>query len=261
MGRLMIFTPTWETDEGNAIRPECAEAIRAQVVEGGCEWIIGTHNPFPQPDNRNVLAQYQRAREIFLSDGYEAMLTVEHDSVLPDEHATQRMLDTDADVVYGVYILRHNLRQLNAWQYIGQHHLGGSLSYNFKEFRQARTARAWRVCGAGFGCTLFRRHVLEQIPFRPVGADSFVPDVPFAEDALRAGFVSMARFDVPVKHWDNGQWLNPFPEPGELGYRYWPGAWKGIQQWNCRYCKFDTLEGESTLLEHVDAVHGEWARM
>ncbi len=34
------------------------------------------------------------------------------------------------------------------------------------------------------------------------------------------------------------------------------GSWKGMPQWKCRFCPWDTLEGEGALMEHVVTVHG-----
>lgn len=256
MARLMIFTPTWTTQTGNAILGQCAEAIQAQIVAGGgFEWVIGLDNPFPMPDHRNVLAQYQKAREIFLADGYEALLTVEHDNVLPDPGAAQRMLDTDADVVYAPYVLRHGLYELSTWQYINDHKLGRSLTYCSADLLQAREAKAWRVCGVGFGCTLFRRSALEKLEFHKGEGKQWCPDLPFAADALKAGLVSMGRFDVPVPHIEGNRTMKPFPAPGEDGDKFWIGTWKGFTKWRCSRCAFSTLRGEGPLRAHFEAVH------
>ncbi len=65
------------------MRPECEASVAGQAYEGGIERVVGTHNPFPGQSHRNVLAQYQRAREMFLDSDCGAMLTVEHDVALP----------------------------------------------------------------------------------------------------------------------------------------------------------------------------------
>jgi hypothetical protein len=218
----MIFTPTWLVNGLDAITPQCAEAIQAQVVEGGFEWVIGRDNPYNVPDHRNVLYQYRRAREIFMAGNFEAFLAVEHDMVLPDAGAAQRMMNTPgADVVYGVYVLRHGMNVLSAWQYVNDRNLGMSLSIYPAELREAVAAKAWRVSGAGFGCTLIRRHVLERLPFRDGGENDTMqicPDLPFAEDAIRAGFISMARFDVLVTHLHNGRAIHPLEEIVAMQY-------------------------------------------
>jgi hypothetical protein len=99
---------------------------------------------------------------------------------------------------------------INAFRYENDVNLGMSLSRYPAELAAARRAGVARVSGVGPGCTLFRRHVLEKIAFREGDAMNVAPDIPFAEDALRAGFVSMARFDVEVVHMDGDQALTPY---------------------------------------------------
>ena len=52
--------------------------------DGVLDWVVSKDNPYPVPDHRNVLAQYRVARERCISEGYDALLTVEHDMVLPN---------------------------------------------------------------------------------------------------------------------------------------------------------------------------------
>jgi len=211
--RLMIFTPTWLTEAGEeAIHPACRESIEALKIEGSIRWVVGRENPFPVPDHRNVLHQYRSARALFLAGEEDALLTVEHDHALPDPGAVQRMLDTSGDVVYAPYLLRHGWPVLSTWQYINDRNLGMSLSNYRDELERAVSQVVWRICGAGFGCTLFRRRVLERIEFGPSAVSNPSPDLGFAEAALRARFVSYGRFDVPVYHYARGRWLDPFEE-------------------------------------------------
>lgn len=217
--RLLVYTPTYTLPDGTeAMSPESAESVRAQVVNGDLTYEIGRHNPFPGSDHRNVTAQYQRARTMMIEGSYDALLTVEHDNVLPDAGAVQRLLDTPGDVVYAPYVLRHGVAVLSTWQYIGDKNLGESLTLHPDELAQARAANVWRICGVGHGCTLFRRHVLENIDFRSGPDGQNAPDIPFAQDALHAGLVSMGRFDVPVLHRQNGAWLHPYETIGKKRY-------------------------------------------
>lgn len=208
---LLIFTPTWKVKRGTAIWPECRRSIREQQIDGDWTWRIGTDNPHPIGDHRNVLHQYQQAQAEFLAGSYATLLTVEHDMALPDSGAVQRMIDTPGDVVYAPYLLRHGLHVLSTWQYINNRNLGMSLSNYPDELRRARQAGAWRICGAGFGCTLFRRRVLEALAWTHYGdGKNWCPDLRFATDALRAGFNQVGRFDVPVSHRAGQQILHPF---------------------------------------------------
>lgn len=210
---VMVFTPTWETATGTAIRPETRASVEGQDYTGRWTWEIGLHNPLAGvQSHQNVLAQYQRAREVFLDSDYDALLTVEHDMTLPADAITK--LATTAweggDLVYGVYLLRHGSLVLNAWEYVGDRNLGESLSLMPRKLAALRAAGVGRVCGCGFGCTLITRPVMEQLPMRRDTGDQWCPDIPLAQDALRAGFVSMARFDVECGHYDKGRWLSPY---------------------------------------------------
>lgn len=217
--RLLVYTPTYTLPDGTeAMSPESVESVRAQQIDGDLVHEIGRHNPFPGADHRNVTAQYQQARAMFLAGDYDALLTVEHDNVLPDSGAIQRLLDTPGDVVYAPYILRHGVAVLSTWQYCGDRNLGQSLTLHPEELAQARAAVVWRICGVGHGCTLFRRYVLEKIDFRSGPNGQWAPDIPFAQDALREGYVSMGRFDVPVLHRQNDAWLHPFEAIGQKRY-------------------------------------------
>lgn len=35
------------------------------------------------------------------------------------------------------------------------------------------------------------------------------------------------------------------------------GRWGGYTQWKCRYCPWDTLEGEQALIDHFTVTHNQ----
>lgn len=201
MPSLLVFTPTY----ANLLRPETVESVSAQQFDGRLTHEISDHNPYPGDRNmQNVLAQYQRARQMTLDGGYDGLLTVEHDMRIPP-HAAQSLWDTQAGVVYGVYVLRHGVNVLSAWRYEGKNSMGMSLSVHPADLEIAQKQKAVRVSGVGFGCTLIRRAILEHIPFR--GVENSGPDMPFAVDCLRSDIVSIARMDVRCEHYHDGRWL------------------------------------------------------
>ena len=211
MAQVLVATPTWVQEDGTpAMRPECAASVQMQVFDGAYEHLVTTDNPYPL-GNRNVYHQYLRIRETFLAGPWDALLTLEHDHRLPDAYALQRMYDTPAELVYAPYMLRHGMRVLSTWKYINDRNLGSSWSNSDEDVAKAREAVIWPVCGVGFGCTLMRRGVVERVPFRewtPMSVSA--PDMPFAEDTIRAGIRPVGRFDVPVEHWDAGEWIDPY---------------------------------------------------
>ncbi len=202
--RVLAYTPTWD----DAMRHECKASIESQKIDGELMWVAGRVNPFPIGDHRNVLRQYMNARSLALEGGFDALLTFEHDQQMPDASALERLINTAGDVIYAPYVFRGGARKLNVLEYSDKVRLGSSLCGAPRTLLQAREAGAWRVSGVGFGCTLIRRHVLEAIAFRGDGLQ-WAPDIPFAEDALYEGFISMAQFSVPVGHYDGQRWLWP----------------------------------------------------
>lgn len=214
MPSLLVYTPTYD----GLLRPETVASVEAQRYHGLLTYEVSEHNPYPGRDMRNVTAQYQRARQLCLDGGYDALLTVEHDMVLPPD-AAQKLYDTDAPVVYGVYMLRHGSNVLNAWKYSGDRNLGMSLSLYPAELKRARQAGVARVCGVGFGCTLIRREALIKAPFRQ-SDDGNAPDIPFALDCLHRGVVAMARFDVACGHIHEGRILDAYQNGGIVARVY-----------------------------------------
>ena len=198
---LLIFTPTF----GDGPMPKMMGSVSQQTFTDYVHE-VSYHNPYPGQKMRNVLAQYQRGQQLCLAGEYDAMLTVEHDMVLPPD-AIEKLLDTDADVVYGTYMLRHGTPCLNAWQYVNDRNLGMSLSLYPNELRKLQAAGQGRVSGVGWGCTLIRRNVLERMAIRGAG-DSDAGDMGFATDCLHAGIEMIARFDVQCGHYHaNGELL------------------------------------------------------
>ena len=212
---VLVATPTWMRGEGTAMRAETIASINAQDCRDDFTWIVTVDNPWPVPDPRNVLPQYRRIRETFLQGDWNSLVLVEHDNVLPDTNALRRLLETPADVVYAPYVFRHG-GGLSTWKYISDISLGMPLSQHPAELAKARAAGVWRVSGAGFGCTLIRRRVVEAIPFRP-DTGGGAPDIPFAQDCLRERIVAMANMTVAVGHYTaEGKLLLPFGEGGSM---------------------------------------------
>ena len=121
-------------------------------------------------------------------------------------------------MIYAPYLLRHGRPLLSAWQYINDRNLGMSLTHYPKELKQAIARNIWRVSGAGMGCTLFRREILERFTFEASAPNNTCPDLGFAENVLRAGVESFARFDVPVGHVIGARVVWPFKEIKRMEY-------------------------------------------
>lgn len=139
-----------------------------------------------------IAAKYNAARTMCLDGGYDALLTIESDMIVPADALT-RLLDCDADVAYGLYCLRRPPYEWSAYSVID-----GMRAWPLsKVMDRAKDdwGRVVAVDGIGFGCTLIRRHVLESLAFRAHGpthddGERSHCDWYFALDCLDAGYVS-----------------------------------------------------------------------
>ena len=221
--KILLFCPTYKLDNGElAIRNETLESIsKIKVPEGvDLEVEISTNNlkaitGIRNVDHENTLHQYRYARQRILDGNYDYLFIIEHDMIIPED-ALVKMLATDADVVYGLYLFRQGKPLLNAARAVNSKWPDMSLT-NFPEIVKKAREQGWiEVSGFGFGCTLIRRKVLETFEMRrneTVGSPC--PDMPFAADCLKHGFKQICRFDVICGHIKpNGDILIPF-ERGE----------------------------------------------
>lgn len=209
MDRVLVFTPTY----GGLLQQLTTESIAALTFDGVVDRRVSHDNPHPGRDMRNVVHQFRLGRQMALDGGYDALLLVEHDMIVPPD-ALQKLWDTPAPVVYGCYELRHGMYALNLFQFTGGRNIGMSLSLYRDELEAARR-RGWcEVSGAGFGCLLIRRSVLEAVPFRDAGN---APDLPFAQDCVSARIKQIGRFDVECGHIDTDTGKTLWPWEGNFG--------------------------------------------
>ena len=220
MSRVLLFCPTYEVDGNLHIWPQTRASIDGILPPPGMDvrTVIGVDNPYPGERHRNTLHQYQIAREVVLSEDYDALFIIEDDMIVPAD-ALEKMWNTDALVVYGLYRFRYPNYAINAMQYTGASNIGDNLSDHPYELDTAQK-RGWtEVSGIGFGCILIRRTVLEKIKFRDSDG-SYPPDMGFAQDCVRAGIKQIMRFDVQCGHIaDDGNVL-------------WPG--RGLSMVKCK---------------------------
>lgn len=163
----------------------------------------------------NITKKYNNGRRMTLEGGYDAMLTVEADMIVP-ETTLQRLSNVDADVVYGLYVGRHSRHPWLAFSSLG----GPPGPYSGKTFTKTPDIcpKVWgnvvESKGVGLGCTLIRRHVLESIEFRNAPDHQVANDWMFALDADALSFsqahdcgVVCGHIDGKVVYWPtaNGQ--------------------------------------------------------
>lgn len=163
---------------------------------------INGGDDYRSPGN-TVTKKYQEAQQVFLAGGWDAMLCLEHDNIVPMDALT-KLAALDCDVAYGLYVLRHGqkvwsaITDLDTW----------SLKSLSDDANAARAA--WGsvvdVAGIGQGCTLIKRHVLEQFPLRNWKGVSC--DWALAMDVRAAGLTQRCDLSVIVGH----QTLAPSPQ-------------------------------------------------
>lgn len=202
MRDVLVFTPVLR------LEPETVEAIFSLEWEGGpLSFLLQRDNPTPDQRDKlkvsvmNHLHQFERGREMFLSGSYDAMLIIESD-IIPPADALQKLAAIDADCVYGVYRFRVS-NVINIFEKYPDptRNVGESLSLYPRKLKAAIKAGVVPCSGAGFGCVLIKRHILEEIPFRvewPKNGGHC--DSPFVRDVLRRGYKQMADMSVICGH-------------------------------------------------------------
>jgi len=208
--RVLLYCPTYVIAGKEQIKKETRASIKAIEFDGVVDKVITSECWYPPPDYRNVLAHYQHARKKVLDEGYDALLTVEHDIIVPAD-GLQKLWDIDKPVAYGVYIFRGSKNVVNALRMVNADNPDMSISQFKGMLVDAVKKVVIETSGVGNGCTLIRREVLEKIDFRQADNDSWVPDIPFSTDCMRAGIKQFAHFGVSCGHivergtlWING---------------------------------------------------------
>lgn len=194
---ILIFTPVYR------LEPETVRALMNLEHDGPLSILLQRDNPSEIQKVKfrgieNHLHQYRRGREAFLAGPYDAMLVIESDIVPPPDTVT-RLAALGADVAYGAYVFR-DVHKVNIFEYLGGPKMGQSISANGLWASAVRQG-VIPCSGAGFGCTLIQRHVLEAVPFRLGERDGYC-DSFWTEDVYNAGYRMMADCNVQCNHKD-----------------------------------------------------------
>jgi len=161
----------------------------------------------------DIVDKHNEARRMVLDGDYDALFLVEADMVIPPD-ALQRLVAVDAPVAYGLYVMRYMPYQWLAFTKLSGYEV---------QFVSAQPdlAAQWfgnvvETQGAGMGCTLIRREVLEQLAFRldPLGV--VADDWTFALDCIAYGVRQVHDCGLVCGHIDGGNVLWPDPDAKEL---------------------------------------------
>jgi hypothetical protein len=213
---VMVFTPVYR------LEPETVEAVFALEWDGPISYLFQRDNPLDGSDRTtgvlNHAHQYRRGREAFLQSRSDAMLVIESD-IIPPTDALKRLAALDVDMAYGVYVFRTTpvVNIFNRYppdtDGTPARNTGESLSVKPRLLAEALRAGVVECSGAGLGCVLIKRRVLEAVDFRTLSAEMNPQvhcDTWFTEDVHRLGFSMKADMGVLCGH------------KHDTGEIYWP---------------------------------------
>lgn len=170
----------------------------------------------------DITAKYNEARRLALDGGFDALLCVEADMVVPPD-ALAKLGQVDADVITALYVSRHSDHSWYVYDEIDTDR--STARCRTPDMTPERAREVWgnvvATKGGALGCTLIRRRVLERLTFRNEGA---IPnDWWFALDAWRAGFRQAAHCGVACGHIDAARRVILYPDiDAPLFYREVP---------------------------------------
>jgi hypothetical protein len=161
-------------------------------------WFSKGDNPYFDSNGRhNIAHNYQKARKWVLDNGYDALMTVEADMIIPP-NAVSKLVEADAPVAYGLYCFK-NTSTWSAWTRLDME--SGRSIRKDPELCKANWGKVMEVAGVGLGCTLIKREVLEAIEFRTDEAHPTVHnDWVFAYDCQQYNFKQVCDLSVVCGH-------------------------------------------------------------
>lgn len=198
---MLVYCPLRPEDP--RAEPEAIAGILDLDWSGPLAVVFGKEdrrrNPGDELDaNRNITAKYNAARELALAGGFDALLTIEADMLVPPD-ALERLSQVDADVAYGLYVSRHGRHPWLTLSRVTEEVQGSQGMGETWQERSAMWDQVVETAGVGLGCTLIRRPVLERITFRC--EDQYIAnDWYFSIDVQAQGFTQMHDCGVRCGH-------------------------------------------------------------
>jgi hypothetical protein len=147
---------------------------------------------------KNIQHNCEKMRRIVLDQDYEKVWICESDTI-PPRDALQKLLDVNAPVVTGLYILRHGAFVPNLFRFEESELFAGRMGGNIGiEGMKQRWGEIFRVSGGCTGCIVIDRSVLEGFSF--LRNDDAAPDMGLMEHCCKEGIKQIARLDVVCGH-------------------------------------------------------------
>lgn len=187
MTRVLLFCPTVKLGHATF------DAIHGLHFDGALDRMFTQDNP--HANGRNVIYNYQKAERIVKAEGYDYLLTVEDDIIVPHD-ALEKMIAVDADIAYGVYCFRKGKPTINIARPDDSMQCY-SLPHNLGEWGRV-FGQVIECGGLGLGCTLIKRSAFDVLTFHSdKGGDV---DSQLALDARRLGLRQMSDTSVLCGH-------------------------------------------------------------
>lgn len=155
----------------------------------------GDSDPYPWA---NLCRKLNHARDVFLAGSWDTMLTVESDNIVPPD-TLHKLLGVDADVVYGLYVIRYKQGSWNISLKMGPPPRLKLLSED-PERAKASWGKVIDCEGHGQGVCLIKRNVLHTLKFRTDWPEKYAPDWYLSMDCQRLGFSQKAHLGAVVGH-------------------------------------------------------------
>lgn len=186
---------------------EVVNAIFNQKTTRAFDVMFTRDNPYPREGRSfvNIQHNYEKMRQVVLSQGYDKVWVVESDTVPPLD-GLEKLLAIDAPVVGGLYALRHGTPVPNTQRW-GEtlRGIGGSMDWSEVKASWGKVVRTSGVC---MGCVVIDRTVLWGFDF--MTGKTSPPDGPFMEYCFHNGIKQMADLSVVCQHIEpNGNVLDP----------------------------------------------------
>lgn len=191
--KVLVYCPT--RPHAPRVHPLTAASIEALNWPGTLQIVFDRDDSPAAPGYQDITTKYNRARQMALRCGYDALFTVEADMVIPPE-ALDRLAAIDgADVAHGLYCSRHSTRKWLAFTSLSPAVTLADDPYTAREL----WGRVVDTVGVGLGCTLIWRKALEAIPFE-LRYGGPACDWWFAEDCAKLGFSTVHDLGVVCGH-------------------------------------------------------------
>jgi len=163
-------------------------------------------NPYQNPGESlylNVQLNYEKMRTLAIREGYKKVWVVESDTI-PPRDGLAKLLEVEAPVVSGVYVLRHGLPVSNLLSHDRAPAPGNAIPLEGLD-REG----TMEVSGGCMGCLLIDVDVMKDFSF--LTGRPHPPDMDFMKYCYKNGIKQMARLDILCGHKKaNGEilWVN-----------------------------------------------------